>query len=166
MDAIEGELLLLHVVPDLSSRWLDHLAITFINQSRLESGYEDLCAEGQRPFSTWPLYQAHERCRTLVVVGDTADAIADATIDVAQVEAADVIIMRAPKCRWWRPVLAGSGRIPSSAEHPCRWSFGLASSRCLPGDVGKVCGIRMSTTHLGKVPGETGEERDGSGHPS
>jgi len=104
MDAIEGELLLLHVVPDIFLRWLDHLAITFIDQSRLESAYEDLRAEGQRTFSTWLPYQAHERCRMLVVVGDTADAI----IKVAQVEAADVIIMRAPKRRWWRPVLAGS----------------------------------------------------------
>lgn len=104
VDAIEGELLLLHVVPDLFLRWLDHLAITFIDQSRLESAYEDLRAEGQRTFSTWLPYLAQERCRTLVVVGDTADAI----IEVAQVEAADVIIMRAPKRRWWRPVLAGS----------------------------------------------------------
>jgi nucleotide-binding universal stress UspA family protein len=104
VDAIEGELLLLHVVPDISLGWLDHLAISFIDQKRLESAYEDLCAEGQRKFSTWLPYQAHERCRTLVVVGDTADAI----IEVAQVEAADMIIMRAPNRRWWRPILAGS----------------------------------------------------------
>lgn len=31
VDAIEGELLLLHVVPDFFLRWLDHLAITFID---------------------------------------------------------------------------------------------------------------------------------------
>jgi nucleotide-binding universal stress UspA family protein len=92
VDAIEGELLLLHVVPDIFLGWLDHLAISFIDQSRLESTYEDLCAEGHRKFSTWLPYQAHERCRTLVVVGDTADAI----IEVAQVEAADMIIMRVP----------------------------------------------------------------------
>jgi nucleotide-binding universal stress UspA family protein len=104
VDAVEGELLLLHVVPDIFLGWLDHLAISFIDQSRLESAYEDLCAEGQRKFSTWLPYQAHERCRTLVVVGDTADAI----IEVAQVEAADVIIMRAPKRRWWRPISVGS----------------------------------------------------------
>jgi hypothetical protein len=52
VDAIEGELLRLHVVPDLLLRWLDHLAITFIDQSRLESADEDLRAEGQRTFST------------------------------------------------------------------------------------------------------------------
>jgi nucleotide-binding universal stress UspA family protein len=104
VDDIEGELLLLHVVPDIFLGWLDHLAISFIDQSRLESAYEDLCAEGQRKFSAWLPHQAHERCRTLVVVGDTANAI----IEVAQVEAADVIIMRAPKRRWWCPVLAGS----------------------------------------------------------
>jgi nucleotide-binding universal stress UspA family protein len=104
VDAIDGELLLLHVVPDICLRWLDHLSITFIDQSRLESAYDDLRAEGQQQFSTWLPYQAHERCHTCVVVGDTADAI----IEVAQVEAADVIIMRAPKRRWWRPVLTGS----------------------------------------------------------
>ena len=103
VDAIEGELLRLHVVPDLLLRWLDHLAITFIDQSRLESADEDRRAEGQRTFSTWLPSQAHERCRTLAVVGDAAGAI----IEVAQVKAADVIIMWAPKRRWW-PVLAGS----------------------------------------------------------
>ena len=104
VDAIDGELLLLHVVPDIFIRWLDQLAITFIDQSRLESAYAELRAEGQRQFSTWLPHQAYERCRTRVVVGDVADAI----IEVAQVEAADVIIMRAPKRRWWRPVLTGS----------------------------------------------------------
>lgn len=104
VDAIDGELLLLHVVPDLCIRWLDHLSISFIDQSRLESAYEDLRAEGQRNFSTWLPNQLHGRCRTCVVVGNTADAI----LEVAQVEAADVIIMRAPQRRWWRPVLAGS----------------------------------------------------------
>jgi sulfate transport system substrate-binding protein len=56
-------------------------------------------------------------------------------------------------------------RIPSCAEPPCRWSSGLASSRCLPVDVGKVCGILMSRTHLAKVGGETGEESDARGRP-
>ena len=104
VDASDGELLLLHVVPDVVIRWLDDLSITFIDQSRLESAYDDLRAEGHRKFSTWLPFQAYERCRTLVMVGDTADAI----IEVAQIEAADVIIMRAPKRRWWRPVLTGS----------------------------------------------------------
>ena len=104
VDAIEGELLLLHVVPDVCLRWLDHLSVTFIDHSRLASAYDDLRAEGQRRFASWLPYQAHERCRTRVVVGETADAI----IEVAQAEAADVIIMRAPRRRWWRPVLAGS----------------------------------------------------------
>jgi nucleotide-binding universal stress UspA family protein len=104
VDALGGELLLLHVVPDLCIRGLDHLSITFIGQSRLASAYDDLRAEAQRRFSTWLPYQPHERCRTHVVVGDTADAI----VEVAQVEAADVIIMRAPKRRWWRPALTGS----------------------------------------------------------
>ena len=104
VDASDGELLLLHVVPDIVFRWLDDLSIAFIDQSRLESAYDDLRAEGHRNFSTWLPYQAHERCRTLVVVGDTADAI----IEVAQIEAADVIIMRAPQRRWWRPILTGS----------------------------------------------------------
>jgi nucleotide-binding universal stress UspA family protein len=104
VDAIDGDLLLLHVVPDICLRWLDHPSLTFIDQSRLTSAYHDLRAEGQRRFATWLPSQARERCRTLVAVGDTADAI----IEVAQVEAADVIIMRAPRRRWWRPVLTGS----------------------------------------------------------
>jgi len=104
VDAIDGELLLLHVVPDICLRWLDHLSTTFIDQARLASAYDDLRAEGQRRFATWLPYQAHGRCRTRVVVGQTADAI----IEVARVEAADVIIMREPRCRWWRPVLSGS----------------------------------------------------------
>ena len=32
VDAIGGELLLLHVVPDICLRWLDHLSISFIDQ--------------------------------------------------------------------------------------------------------------------------------------
>jgi nucleotide-binding universal stress UspA family protein len=104
VDAVEAELLLLHVVPDICLRWLDHLAITFIDQSRLESAYEDLLAEGQRKLTTWLPDPANEHCRTLVVVGDTADAI----VEVAQVEMVDVIIMRPPERRWWRPLLAGS----------------------------------------------------------
>jgi nucleotide-binding universal stress UspA family protein len=104
VDAIDGELLLLHVVPDICLRWLDHLSLAFIDQSRLASAYDDLRAEGQRRFATWLPSQAHRRCRTRVVVGNTADAI----LEVAQVEAADVIIMRAPRRRWWRPVLTGS----------------------------------------------------------
>ena len=104
VDAIDGELLLLHVVPDICIRWLDRQSITFIDESRLASTYDELCAEGQRQFSSWLPSLAHERCRTRVVVGDTADAI----IEVAQVEAVDVIIMRAPKRRWWRSVLIGS----------------------------------------------------------
>jgi nucleotide-binding universal stress UspA family protein len=104
VEAIEGELLLLHVVPDIFLRWLDHLALTFIDQSRLESAYEDLRVEGQRKFTAWLPYPATEHCRTLVVVGETADAI----VEVAQAEMVDMIIMRPPDRRWWRPLLAGS----------------------------------------------------------
>ena len=60
---------------------------------------------GERKFSAWLPYAANERCCTLVVVGDTADAI----IEVTQVEGVDLIIMRAPKRRWWCAILAGSG---------------------------------------------------------
>ena len=88
MDAIDGELILLHVVPDICIRWLDHLSISFIDQSKLESAYEDLRVEGQRNFSTWLPNQLHQRCRTRVMVGNTADAI----LEAAQVDAADVII--------------------------------------------------------------------------
>jgi nucleotide-binding universal stress UspA family protein len=104
IEAIGGELLLLHVVPDISLCWCDHLAISFIDQTRLEAAYEELCEEGQRRFSTWLPYAAHERCRMFVTVGETADAI----LKVAQAEGVDVIIMRAPKRRWWRPLLAGN----------------------------------------------------------
>ena len=104
VDAMGGELLLLHVVPDICLRWLDHLAITFIDQTRLEAAYEELREQGRQKFSTWLPYPDNEHCRTLVVVGDTADAI----VEVAQVEMVDLIIMRAPKRRWWRPILAGS----------------------------------------------------------
>ena len=147
VDAIDGELLLLHVVPDICIRWLDHLSITFIDQSRLASAYDDLRAEGQRQFSTWLPYQAHERCRTRVVVGDTADAI----IEVAQVEAADVIIMRAPKRRWWRPVLTGSVTDTVMRRAPVPVVVWAGSSRCLPRML-EGC-VASVSAHLGKVPG-------------
>jgi nucleotide-binding universal stress UspA family protein len=101
VDAMGGELVLLHVVPDIYLRWLDHLAIAFIDRTTLEAAYEELREQGQRKFSTWLSYPDKERCRTLVVVGDTADAI----VEVAQREMVDLIIMRAPKRRWWRPIL-------------------------------------------------------------
>jgi nucleotide-binding universal stress UspA family protein len=99
-----GELLLLHVVPDIFLRGLDDLASNFIDQTRLATAYGDLRDEGQGKFSTWLPYPINKRCRTLVVVGDTATAI----LQVAQQEAVDVIMMRAPRRRWWRPRLAGS----------------------------------------------------------
>jgi nucleotide-binding universal stress UspA family protein len=104
VDALGGELLLLHVVPDLYLCWLDHLAMTFIDQTRLEAAYDELRAEGHRQFSTWLPASAHERCRTLVAVGETADTI----LKVAQAEMAEMILMRAPIRRWWRPRLTGS----------------------------------------------------------
>jgi len=104
VDAMGGELVLLHVVPDICIRWLDHLAIAFIDQTTLETAYEELREQGQRRFSTWLSYPAQERCRTLVAVGDTADAI----VEVAQRQMVDLIIMRAPKRRWWRRILPGS----------------------------------------------------------
>jgi nucleotide-binding universal stress UspA family protein len=102
--AIGGELLLLHVVPDICIRWLDHPAITLIDETRLAAAYEELREEGHRRFSTWVPHPDNERYRTLVVVGDTANAI----VEVAQLEMVDVILMRAPRCRWWRPILGGS----------------------------------------------------------
>jgi nucleotide-binding universal stress UspA family protein len=104
VDAMGGNLLLLHVVPDIYLRWLDQLAMTFIDQTRLEAAYEDLREQGQREFSTWLPLAVHEHCRTRVAVGDVADTI----LKVAQEEMADVIIMRVPRRRWWRPILAGS----------------------------------------------------------
>jgi nucleotide-binding universal stress UspA family protein len=104
VDAVGGELLLLHVVPDLYLCWLDHLAMTFIDQTRQEAAYDELRAEGHRQFSTWLPSSAYERCRTLVAVGETADTI----LKVAQAEMADVILMRAPTRHWWRPMLTGS----------------------------------------------------------
>jgi nucleotide-binding universal stress UspA family protein len=102
VEATGGELLLLHVVPDIFLRWCDDLALSFIDQTRLETAYKELCEEGQRRFSIWLPSTAHERCRTFVTVGETADAI----LKVAQAEKVDVIMMRAPKRRWWRPLLA------------------------------------------------------------
>ena len=102
VEAVGGQLLLLHVVPDIFVPCLDELVVGFIDQPKLDAAYEDLRAEGQRRFSTWLPYQASIRCHTLVVVGDTVDAI----IKVAQQEEVDVIIMRAPKRRWWRSLLA------------------------------------------------------------
>jgi nucleotide-binding universal stress UspA family protein len=104
VEASGGELLLLHVVPDIFLRWCDHLAIGFIDQPRQEAAYRELCEEGQRRFSTWLPYATHELCRTLVTVGETADAI----LKVAQAERVDMITMWAPRRRWWRPRLAGS----------------------------------------------------------
>ena len=104
VETMGGEVLLLHVVPDMFLCWGDHLASSFIDQERLEAAYEELRAEGHRQFSTWLPHSAHERCRTFVTVGETAAAI----LKVAEAEKVDVILMRAPKRRWWRPILAGS----------------------------------------------------------
>jgi nucleotide-binding universal stress UspA family protein len=104
LDAMGGDLLLLHVVPDIYLRWLDQLAMTFIDQTRLEAAYEDLREQGQREFSTWLPLTVRERCRRRVAVGDLADTI----LKVAREEMADVIIMRVPKRRWWRPIRTGS----------------------------------------------------------
>jgi nucleotide-binding universal stress UspA family protein len=104
VEAMGGELLLLHVVPDLYLRWLDRPAITFIDQTRLKAAYEDLREQGQQQFSAWLPYPDNERCRTRVAVGDTADVI----VEVARVEMVDLIIMWTAKRRWWRPILAGS----------------------------------------------------------
>jgi nucleotide-binding universal stress UspA family protein len=102
--AMHGELILLHVVPDLVLSWLDHPAIAFIDQTRLAAAYEELHEQGQRNFAAWLPYPDSERCRKLVVVGNIADAI----ISVAQVEIVDLIIMPAAKRRWWRALLPGS----------------------------------------------------------
>jgi nucleotide-binding universal stress UspA family protein len=103
-DALGGDLLLLRVVPDIYLEWLDQLAMTFIDQARLEAAYEELHEQGQRELSAWLPAAIHARCRTRVAVGQTADTI----VKVAREEMADVIIMRAPQRRWWRPLLAGS----------------------------------------------------------
>jgi nucleotide-binding universal stress UspA family protein len=102
--AMDGELVLLHVVPDICIRWLDHPAIALVDQTKLAEAYEELREQGHRKFSTWLPHPDHERYRTLVVVGDTANAI----VEVARVEMVDLIIMRAPRRRWCRPILAGS----------------------------------------------------------
>jgi nucleotide-binding universal stress UspA family protein len=102
-DALGGDLLLLRVVPDIYLGWLDQLAMTFIDQARLEAAYEELREQGQREFAAWLPFAVHARCRTRVAVGQMADTI----VKVAQEEMADVIIMRAPQRRWWRPLLAG-----------------------------------------------------------
>jgi len=104
VDAVGGELLLLHVVPDLYLGWLDQLAMTFIDQTRLEAAYEELYAQGQREFSAWLPHAVHARCRTLVAVGDMTGTI----LKIAREEMAEVIIMRAPMRRWWRPIRTGS----------------------------------------------------------
>ncbi len=43
VEAIGGELLLLHVVPDIVLRWCDDLAISLIDRTRLEAAYGELC---------------------------------------------------------------------------------------------------------------------------
>ena len=53
VDAVGGDVLLLHVVPDMYLGWLDHLAMTFIDQTRLEAAYEELREQGQQELSTW-----------------------------------------------------------------------------------------------------------------
>jgi nucleotide-binding universal stress UspA family protein len=133
VDLQGGELLLLHVVPDMFLRRLDRMAITFIDQTRLESAYEELCEEGQRQFPAWLPYSASERCRTFVMVGDRADAI----LGMAQDEAVDLIIMRAPRRRWWRPLLVGSvtDTVMRRARMPVVVWAGLdqmSSNRCWP----------------------------------
>jgi nucleotide-binding universal stress UspA family protein len=116
VEAIGGELLLLHVVPDMCLPWCDHLAITFIAETRLEAAYKELYEEGRRRFSICLPSAVRKRCRTFVTVGETADAI----LKVAQAERVDVIMMWAPKRRWWRPLLAGSvtGTVMRKAPVP------------------------------------------------
>jgi nucleotide-binding universal stress UspA family protein len=104
VEAIGGEVLLLHVVPNIDLPWLDCLATIFVDQAQRETAYEHLYAESHRKFSTWLPYPENACCRTLVVVGHTADAI----VQVAQAEGVDLIVMRAPRRRRWRPMLLGS----------------------------------------------------------
>jgi nucleotide-binding universal stress UspA family protein len=161
VDAMGGELLLLHVVPDIYLRWLDDLATAFIDQTRLEAAYDELREEGQRQFSTWLPYPDNARCRTLVVVGNTVDAI----IEVAEVEMVDLIIMRAPKRRWWRPSLAGSvtDAVARRASVPVVTWAGLDQVAC--NGVLQGGAVLTSRTHCRKAHGEQGEERDGSISP-
>jgi nucleotide-binding universal stress UspA family protein len=98
-DTVGGELLLLHVVPDIYIGWLDQLALSFIDQARLEAAYGELRERGRRMVSTWLPPTLQDRCGTIVAVGGLVNTI----LTVAQEERVDAIILRAAKRRRWLP---------------------------------------------------------------
>jgi nucleotide-binding universal stress UspA family protein len=142
--AIAGELVLLHVVPDVYCPWFGDASLIFIDDSKVAEAYADLRAQGLRRLSAWLPPWSDESCRTLVEVGPTADTI----MQVAQVEAVEMIIMRAPKRRWWRPAFLGSvtDTVRCRASVPVVVWSGLGDG--LPHRGGRAVGLAAAAEHV------------------
>jgi nucleotide-binding universal stress UspA family protein len=104
IEAVQGELFFLHVVPEILSRWSDVMDTMFIEPTLHDDVYRDLCEQAHWQLSSLlpPIWkgQAH----TMVVVGQPAAEI----VRVATEKHVDLILMGPPKKRLWRRMLSGS----------------------------------------------------------
>lgn len=104
IDAIGGEVLLLHVVSPIFSRWSDPTDTIFIDRASFETFYGELYEQAHAQLVTWLPSAGDDRVRPVVVVGNPAHEI----VRVAREQQADLIIMGASRRGRWHRVLWGS----------------------------------------------------------
>jgi nucleotide-binding universal stress UspA family protein len=104
IDAVRDELLLLHVVPEILSRWSDAMDTMFIEPALHDDVYRDLCEQAHWRLSNLLPPAWKGQSRTVVVVGKPAEEI----VRVAREEQVDLIVMGTPKKSLWRRMLSGS----------------------------------------------------------
>lgn len=104
VDAMAGELLLLHVIPDVLSPWSDPMDTLFIDRTSVAAHYGELCEQGHSRLVTWLPCRWEPRIRPLVAVGNPAQEI----VRVAREQQADLILMGASHKSRWRQMLWGS----------------------------------------------------------
>jgi nucleotide-binding universal stress UspA family protein len=104
MNAVGGELFLLHVVPESLLPWSDAMDTAFIEASVHEDDYRHLCDQARWQLSSLLPPAWKGQAHTLVVVGKAVEEI----VRVAIEEQVDLIVMETPKKRLWRRMLSGS----------------------------------------------------------
>jgi nucleotide-binding universal stress UspA family protein len=104
IDAVQGELFLLHVVPEILSRWSDVMDTMFIEPTLHDNAYRDLCEQAHWQLSSLlpPVWEG--QAHTMVVVGKPAEEI----VRVAMEAQVDLIVMGTPKKSLGRQMLSGS----------------------------------------------------------
>jgi nucleotide-binding universal stress UspA family protein len=104
MEALRGELLLLHVVPEILSRWSDVMDTMFITATLQDDVYRDLCEQAHWQLSSLIPPAWKGQAHGLVVVGTPAEEI----VRIATEEQVDLIVMGTPKKSLWSRMLWGS----------------------------------------------------------